>query len=359
MHRRHLRALLIWLPATLLIANVAMAQPVRIGIPERNNLQYISFWIAQGAGLFKAEGLDVEVLIADVPNQSGMILMQGRVDVALLQPPVYLGLIAEQHPFVLFANLLANDPINLIVRADVAAKLALNPRSPLVDRLKAIKGLRIGVAPEPPRRLRVLFAHAGLNADQDVQIVIRRADDQIDALTSGIVDALYIHSPFLEDAIVRLGAVMLINQSAGEVSPLADGQIHALGAAKSYVAAHPDVILKITRAIARAQQLLHADTPAAVAALVKAGISAPTPAHLETIVKLYERAVPRTPLVSAAAVERNATLYPARPTMPDFSKVRAADFVAPSFAEQLQIGKEVAGVGPDRQGLHPRREFDR
>jgi len=126
--------------AAVLSVNVASAQSIRVGIPERNNLQYISFWIAQGAGLFKAEGLDIEIVVPDAPNMSGMILMQRRVDVALLQPPVYLGLIAEQHPFVLFANLLANDPINLIVRADVAAKLKLDPKAPLVDRLKALKG---------------------------------------------------------------------------------------------------------------------------------------------------------------------------------------------------------------------------
>jgi iron complex outermembrane receptor protein len=320
--------------ALLLVGKLAAAQPVRIGIPERDNLQYMSFWIAQGAGLFTAEGLDVEIVYADVPNQSGMILMQGRVDVALMQPPVYLGLIAEQHPFVLFANLLANEPINLIVRADVAVRLKLDPRAPLADRLTAIKGLRIGVAPEPPRRLRVLFAHAGLNADRDVQIVIRRAEDQIEALTSGAVDALYIHTPFLQDALVRLGAMLLVNQSSGEVPPLANGQIHSLGATTAYVAAHPEVILKVTRAIARAQQLLHRDPAAAIAALTKAGITSPTPKHLETIVTLYEPAVPKTPNVSAAAIERNATLYPARPTMPDFTKVRAADFIAPAFAEE-------------------------
>ena len=89
--------------AAALSVNAAFAQPVRIGIPERNNLQFISFWTAQGAGFFKAEGLDIEIVHPDVSNLSGMILMQGRVDVALLQPPVYLGLIAEQHPFVLFA----------------------------------------------------------------------------------------------------------------------------------------------------------------------------------------------------------------------------------------------------------------
>src|SRR5262245_709863 len=147
------------LTGVTLAVNAAAAQPVRIGIPERDNLQYLSFWVAQGAGLVKAEGLGGDVVVPNVPNQSGMILMQKRVDIALLQPPVYLGLIAEQHPFALFASLLANDPINLIVRKDVAEKLKLDPRAPLAERLKAIKGLRIGVAPEPPRRLRILFAH--------------------------------------------------------------------------------------------------------------------------------------------------------------------------------------------------------
>jgi ABC-type nitrate/sulfonate/bicarbonate transport system substrate-binding protein len=312
--------------------NAAFAQTVRIGIPERDNLQYISFWTAQGAGFFTSEGLALEVVHPDASNLSGMILMQRRVDVALLQPPVYLGLIAGEHPFVLFANLLSNDPINLIVRADVAAKLKLDPRAPLRDRLSALKGLKIGVAPEPPRRLRVLFAEAGLNADQDVQIVIRRGEDQVAALENGEVDALYAHSPYVEDALVRLGAMMLVNQSGGEVAALRDGQIHSLGATREYVAKHPAVIQKITNAIARAQKLLHDDRAAAIKALGVAGIPAPAPKHLETIVDLYRAAVPRTPAVSAAAVERNARLDPARPSMPDFSKIKAADFVDTTFA---------------------------
>lgn len=328
-----------WCLAIVIVAalgvNAVSAETIRVGIPERNNLQYMAFWIAQGAGLFKAEGLDIEIVVADAPNMSGMTLMQRRVDVALLQPPVYLGLIAEQQPFVLFASLLANDPINLILRSDVAAKLKLDPHAPLADRLKALKGLRIGVAPEPPRRLRLLFAETGMNADQDVQIVIRRGEDQIEALTTNAVDALYAHSPYLEDALVRLGAVLIVNQSGGEVAALRNGQIHSLGATRDYVAAHPDVIEKVTRAIARAQELLHADPKAAVKALVAAGISSPTPQHLETIVRLYAPAVPATPRVSAAAIERNAQKYPARPAMPDFTKIKASDYVAPSFADQL------------------------
>mgnify|MGYP006271721391 CR=1 FL=1 len=318
-----------WIFALHLVSavSIASAEPVRVGIPEPNNLQYLSFWVAYGAGLFKAEGLDVEIVYPDVPNQSGMLLMQQRVDVSLMQPPVYLGMIADQQPFQLFANLLANDPINLIVRTDVAQRLKLDRRMPLAVRLKAIKGLKIAVAPEPQRRLRVLFAHAGLDADRDLQIVVRRADDQMDALEHGEVDALYIHTPILQDALVRKVAVLLVDQSSGEVPPLAGGQIHALGATRAYIAAHPDVIAKMTRAIARAQALIRRDRAAAVDALVTAGVQAPSRAHLETIVRLYAPAVPRAPTVSAEGLERNTRLYPARSTMPDFSRMAASGFV--------------------------------
>lgn len=317
-----------------LVAGTAAAQPVRLGIPERDNIQYLSLWVALGAGFFQAEGLDIEVVYADAPNQSGMLLVGRRADVALLQPPAYLGLIAQQQPIVLFANLLANDPINLIVKPEIAATRKLDPRAPLADRLKALKGLRVGVAPEPPRRLRVLFAHAGLDADRDVQITIVRGEDQVAAYQSGAVDALYAHTPYLEEALVTLGALLLVNQSGGEVGPLSNGQIHSLAATREYAEAHPQVLVAVTRAIARAQSMIRTDTAATVQALVTAGIPAPSPKHLPAIVEVYRAAVPATPHVSAAAVERNATLYPARPSMPDFTRIHAADYLAPAIAEQ-------------------------
>ena len=314
--------------------NTAGAAGVRIGIPERDNIQFLSLWVAIGAGYLQAEGLDPQVVFPSAANQIGQFLLQDQADVAVLQPPIYLGLIAQERPIVLFANLLANDPINLIVRPEVAVRLKLDPKAPLVDRVKALKGLRIGVANEPQRRLRVLLGVAGMDADRDIQMTIIRGEEQNAAYTSGAVDALYTHTPFLEEALVNGGAVLLVNQSAGEVAALSKGEIHTMAATRSYAGAHPDVLVAITRAIAHAQTLLHTDADAAVRALIKAGIPAPSPKHLPTIVALYRNAVPATPHVSAAAVERNGTLYPARPTMPDFTQLHAADFLAPAVVEK-------------------------
>ncbi len=318
-----------------LSASHVTAATIRIGVPERDNIQYLTLWTALGAGYFEAEGLDVQLVFAQAANQSGQLLLTKQADIALLQPPIYLGLIARQQPIVLFANLLANDPINLVVRKDVAARLKLDPKAPLVDRLKALRGLRIGVANEPPRRLRVLFALAGMDVDRDIQMKIVPGEEQIDAFASGAVDALYTHTPFLEDALVAHGAVLVINQSAGEVAPLSKGQIHSLAATKAFADAHPDVLAAATRAIARAETLLHTDAAAAARALLKAGIPAPTPKHLATIVDIYRAAVPATPRVSAAAVVHDAALYPARPAAPDFTRINVNDFLAPAFADQL------------------------
>jgi hypothetical protein len=49
-------------------------------------------------------------------------------------------------------------------------------------------------------------------------------------------------------------------------------------------------------------------------------------------VAIYAAAVPRTPAISLAGIERDAKLYPAHPRAPDFARVRAADYVASEFS---------------------------
>jgi iron complex outermembrane recepter protein len=337
----HIVALLV---CSMLASRGATAATIRLAVPERENIQYLTLWVAVGADYFRSEGLDVELVVADAPNQAGRLLLDKHADIALLQPPIFLGLMGQQQPIVLFANLLANDPINLVVRPDVATRLHLDPHAPLADRLKALRGLRIGVANEPPRRLRVLFAAAGMDADHDIDMRIIPAEGQITAFTVGAVDALYTHTPYLEDAIVAHGAVLLINQSAGEVAPLGGGQIHSLATTREFADVHPEVVAAVTRAIARAERLLHSDPEASAQALVNAGIPQPTQQHISTIVSIYRMAVPETPRVSVAAVERDALLYPSRPAPPDFTKVKASDFLMPEFAEDAATSRSVSPV---------------
>lgn len=315
-------------------ASPAAPKPVRVIVPDRANLQFLNLWVALGAGYFQEEGLDVQVVVPPNPQASPQLLLQGQGDVALLQPPIYIQQIAQGQPILVFANLLQNDPINLIVRKEVAEARKLDPDAPLAERLKGLQGLRIGVAPNPPTRLRILFASAGMDIDRDIQTVILGEERQR-AFAGNPVDALYAHTPFLEKALVEQGAVLLVNQSRGDIPEVAGLAGHALVTTRDYAAAKPDVVLALTRGVYRAQQLIHADLKAAADALFRSGVDGLERRFVETLLPIYQPAIPKTPKVDIAAIQKsNANFFPLTRGPADLSKVNLADYIAPQFAEQ-------------------------
>jgi len=316
------------------LAQPRALEPVRIEVPSATNLQFFALWVAVGSGAFKAEGLEPRILVAPSPRLSGEMLFRGDADVALLPPPMFLGMMAEEKPVRLFASLLANEPINLVVRKDVAEARAISGRSSLRERLLALRGARIGLASEVGPRLRTLYASAGLDAEKDAQLVVVAGPEQVKELADRKVDALFAHTPYLETALVQYGAMLVVGTSKGEIPALSQGQIHALATTRAVAASRPELIGAVTRAIARAERLIHSDAGATVDALIASG--ATTDRRLtEAIAAIYAPAVPDTPRISLDGIVRDAKLYPAHPRAPDFGRVKASDYVSAEFAEGL------------------------
>src|SRR5262249_1841958 len=152
----------------------------------------------------------------------------GEGDAAVLPPPMFLTLIAEHRPVVLVARLLQHDPIELVVRPSAIAARGVVVDAPLRERLERLRGIRLAIPPHPPTRLPPLYASVGLDADRDVQMVILHGKEQNEAYRAGEVDALYAHTPYVERAIVHDGAVVVVNQSQGDIPALSGRLIHAL-----------------------------------------------------------------------------------------------------------------------------------
>lgn len=305
--------------------------PIRIGVPT-NSLQFLSLFVAEGAGYFEDAGLDAELVRPPMPGQIPQFLLQGQVDVTAIQPPLFLGMIGQDQPVKLFTNLLTNDPINLMIDKDVAADLELDANAPLKERLEAIEGLKIGLAENVGNRLDVLFESVGLNADELIQKVELEGPEQIPGFVDGTVDALYTHTPFMERALVDHDAFLLVNQSSGEVPELAGLQIHAMAATDSYIDENPLPMFLVTRAIYRAQELIHDDPEAAVQALLASSVPNLVQPRVETVVDIYGPAVPDKPLVRPSGVVRAAELFEGRPVHPDFTQIDPRDFIDNRFA---------------------------
>jgi ABC-type nitrate/sulfonate/bicarbonate transport system substrate-binding protein len=178
-----------------------------------------------------------------------------------------------------------------------------------------------------------LFDSVGLDAEDDIEMVIIHGAEQNQAFGDGRVDALYAHTPYLERALVQQDAVILVNQSAGEVPELSGLQIHALVTTRSFAGAQREVLVGLARAVYRAQQLVHTDQQAAARA-IQSGLTGLDKELVETIVEIYAPAIPATPDVSAAGVMRAHELLPAHQTPPDLSGIDLRDYVAPEFAEE-------------------------
>jgi NitT/TauT family transport system substrate-binding protein len=315
-----------------MIALALLAVHVQVIVPDAHNLQDLAFWVAVGAGHFQEEQIEVDLVSPDAASEARKLLDKPGVQAAVLPPPLYLDLIGEGAPWRLVANLMQNDGINLIVRRSVAEARKLSMAPPVKERLLALKGLKLGVAPGPRSRLWALFSSVGLKVEDVVEPVILTGHEQNGAFAEKKVDVLFAHTPFLERALVEQDAVMLVNQSAGEVPKLAYRQIHALCVSASFAAEKPDLVRRMVRAIAKAEKLVRSDVEATVRAVMKAqpGIEEKL---VRRIVEIYRPAIPATPAVSAEALKGALSLYPSgkvAPTLPaDLEK-----FVLPAFAKE-------------------------
>ena len=332
-------------------ARAVEIERVPVIVPDGDNLQYLAFWTAIGAGYFRDEAIEIDVKAPAAPPATMQLVQQRTADVFVLPPPLYVQLIADKFPLFLVANLLQNDPINVVVRRSLMEERKLSATAPLAERLAGLKGLRVGVAPGPPPRLRALFASVGMDADRDVEIVILRGHDQNEVFGAKKVDVLYCHTPYLETALVEQDAVMLVNQSAGEVAKLAARQIHALAVTHDLARARPDFVAALTRAIHRAEKLIHADAGATVDAVMRA-LPSLDRKKVETIVAIYAPAVPLTPRVSVDGIDPSLVLYPASRAPPDLRGIDLHDYVAPAFAERV-LADEARMVAEKAKAAQP------
>jgi ABC-type nitrate/sulfonate/bicarbonate transport system substrate-binding protein len=336
-------AVLVAIFVTLVQSGAARgAERVRVLVPDRENLQFMSFWVAMGAGIFTEEGIDVDLVVPPGPPQTGAFFDQGEGDLAVLPPPVYVELIARGSPVVLVANLLENDPIELVVRRSLLAEKGLSPEMPLKERLVGLRGVRVGVAPHPPTRFRALFASQGLDADKDATMVTLQGKDQNAAFHEAKVDALYAHTPYLERAILHDDAVVLVDQCRGEVRELAHRQIHVLAARRALLETRRPLVVASARAIARAEKLVHSSRPDAIGALARVFPDRDR-REIETIVGLYEPAIPTTPAVSAEEIAPSLVFFPAGMPKPDIAGVDLSKHVAPD------VVREATAASPARR----------
>ncbi len=307
---------------------------IQVIIPNNNNLQWLNFYVAIGANYFADEGLTVELSIADAETDIGDALMNRVAEVAVLPNPEIIELIANKKEIVVFASLMRNDPINVVINLDVMDQIGLSPSDSLSARIKGLRGLRVGVAKSPVTRLLVLLETQEM-VEADIDMIIVGGSRQNTLFGNNEIDVLYGHTPYMETALVEQEGVLFINQSAGEVSELSDRLVHGMVTSKDFAAAEREVVISIARAIYRAQLLIHTDLKATATALYNSGIEGlEDTARLASLLPIYQHAVPPTPEVTVQGIEKSYDLFPYTRIKPDLTCINLADYIDNTIVEE-------------------------
>ena len=167
----------------LAVAGVARAETFKVAIPSTTQA-VLAFTIARDKGYYRAEGLDVELILMSAPNAS-RALLSGDVQVATVGgaglPPVLRG-----------------SPFKFLFTTYNRAMFWLFSKGEIRD-VKSLKGKRVGVSgigSGPDSLLREILRLSGLDPNRDVAILSLGVMPTIySGLQSGVVDAAMLAPP--------------------------------------------------------------------------------------------------------------------------------------------------------------------
>ncbi|MED3564430.1 ABC transporter substrate-binding protein, partial [Bacillus xiapuensis] len=225
-----------------------------------SSLLFTPIYVAQEKGFFKEEGLDVEVTIAGGSTNVLSAVVGGGAEVGATGLSVVMDVNSKGQDVQAFASLINQYASNVVIRKDVAERLGVTEKSSVEEKIKALKGLSIGVT-QPgggsDRLIRHLLKGQNLNPDKDATIVpLGKAEAILPAFTNDQIQAFVFSSPTSEQAITSGEGMLLLNLSKGELKEL-DGFAHStLLTKKEFIDKNPETIQKLTNAIAKAEKFI-------------------------------------------------------------------------------------------------------
>lgn len=273
-----------------------------------SSLLFTPIYIALEKGFFEEEGLELEVSIAGGSTNVVSAIVGGGAEIGATGLSVVMDVNKKGQDVQAFASLINQYASNVVIHRDIADKLGITDDSPIEDKINALKGLSIGVtAPGggSDRLVRYLLKSQNLNPDKDATIVpLGNAEAVVPAFLNNQIQAFAFSSPTSEQAAASDNGMLLINLSKGEVEEL-DGFAHStLLAKKSYIDKNPEVIQKVTNAIAKAEKYIEENKEEAKEDLRKS-FDKLDPAIFEASFENNFEAFARTPIITKSGFDLN------------------------------------------------------
>ncbi|MBI2861692.1 MAG: ABC transporter substrate-binding protein [Chloroflexi bacterium] len=225
---------------------------------------HLPLFVAKDRGYFAEEGLDLEFVATGAPASSVAAVVGGSAEFVSSTPTEVINAAAQGNEILVIVAALFDQPFtNVTMRKDVADRLGITEKSPLSDKVKALKGLKI--ARTSPGALTDTFARytlklANLDPERDAELVSVGAGAVLAALKQGAVDVIIRSSPDPDIAVAEGWAITLVNYQTGEVPELAGTLNQTLLMRRDIVEKNPELTLSAVRGVTKGQKFLQRES---------------------------------------------------------------------------------------------------
>lgn len=270
----------------LSLAPTTQAQPTKVrAVHPSVDVQYLPAFLAQSKGIFKEEGLEVELILMPGARSGIQALVSGDVHL-VMQLGAALSAIWSGADLKVLAQMTNMLPYSLIVR-------------PEIQRLEDLRGKRIGVSVGSTTHA-LVHELMKLNSidDKGIEYVnIPGAAPKIAALEKGLIAAAPLAPP-TELKALRGGFKRLV--IFGDVLP--EVSFTGLVATGRYIKENPKTVERMVRAIVRGTYSARNDSAAAIGAMQS--YMKITPDEARESYQLVRRSL--TPILTESGVKRMA-----------------------------------------------------
>lgn len=275
---------------------------------------YVPVLTAAQLGFYQQEGLDVEIINTGGGAKAQAALAGGSVDLFGSDAGFTLKARSKGSDIMLVGASMTEYATNVVVAGDWARKHGITPSSSYEERLRALKGVTMGVLSRGSgheQLVRFLAKEAKVDADREMTITaMGTAAATIAAFQQGRITAFVHSAPIGERAVKDHGGVMLFNMSKGDAKPLQGFLYTAYVTRESWVKSHEDVLVRFLRSQQRALDALHdpVQTKKARDAVHAAYFSTLDPAFWAFVWDSNISAFPKTVEVTAKQMRQAADL---------------------------------------------------
>ncbi|MBI2862003.1 MAG: ABC transporter substrate-binding protein [Chloroflexi bacterium] len=217
-------------------------------------------WVAQGKGYFREEGLEVDLVDAGSGTKILAAVLGGDSHFGTIATPDVIAAVAQDQPVQTFAVARLGHTIDIVMRKDVAAQKGITEKSPLMDRIKALKGLHIGASSPGAATdytIRYALGLGGIDPERDVELTYLGTDAARNAaLKAGSIDVLStaITSAYMN--VLDEVAIMLVAFSGTDIPEVTrTAGVIAVGR-KDRMNSNPELFEAFARAYWRASMLV-------------------------------------------------------------------------------------------------------